>query len=176
MKKLFCLLLALCLLLSLAACGGDGSDTTAGSNAAGENSDQTPDEPGYVFTYKNTEIAMHAEAGPILTALGEAKSYTEEASCAFDGLDKTYFYGSFYLQTYPQGDKDYVYSLWLMDDSVQTPEGIYIGATQAQVEQVYGADSFNGDNAFILTKGACKLTIILDSGAVSSIQYDAVMG
>ncbi len=174
MKKIFCLLLALCLMLALAACGGDSGSTTTAPE--GDSNIQGNTEPGYVFTYNGTDVVMNASAEEILTALGEAKSCTEEASCAFEGLDKTYYYGSFYLQTYPLEGKDYIYSLWLMDDSVQTPEGIFIGATKAQVEAAYGADSFNGDNAYILAKGASRLTIILESGLVSSIQYDAIVG
>ena len=90
---------------------------------------------------------------------------------AFDGLDKSYYYGSFYLETYPQGDKDFVYGWWFADDSVATPEGIYIGSTQAQVEKAYGSDGYNGSNAYTVNKEAGMLTIILDNGAVSSIQY-----
>ena len=126
-------------------------------------------------TIRGVDVLMNAEAAPVLEALGEPVSFTEEASCAFTGMDKTYNYGGFFLQTYPIGDKDYIYSVWLMDDSSTTPEGIYIGATQAEVEAAYGADSFNGSNAYILTGTTSTLTIILTDGVVSSIQYDAVV-
>ena len=80
-----------------------------------------------------------------------------------------------YLETFPQDGKDYVFGLWFADDSVATKEGIYIGATQAQVEAAYGADNFNGANGYELTKGETKLTIILQDGVVSSIQYSIVI-
>ncbi len=173
MKKLISLILVLTMALTLAACGNGGNETTPPAKDPAEGPVIT--DPGYTFKVDTTEIAMHAPAAPVLDALGEAMSYTEEASCAFEGLDKTYYYGSFYLTTYPIGDEDFVYSLWLVDDSMSTPEGIYIGATQAEVEAAYGADGFNGSNAYVITKGLCKLTIILDGGSVSSIQYDAVV-
>ena len=170
MKKLLILLLALIMVASLAACGGETPSDTKGT----EPNNATPAE-GFVFNYKGTKIAIHAEAAPILAALGEAKSYTESASCAFEGLDKTYYYGSFYLDTYPKGEKDYVYGFWFADDSVSTEEGIYIGATKAQVEKAYGAAAFNGSNAYNITKGDNILTIILENDVVTSIQYSLVL-
>lgn len=191
MKKTIALLFAAAFTLSFAACvssGAQGSNTNVtkedpvvfaqASESVESSATETMDnsnDPGFIFTYNGVEIAMHADAADILTQLGEPKSYTEEASCAFDGLDKTYYFGSFYLQTYPKGDNDFVYCVWLVDDSVETAEGIYIGATQAEVANAYGAECFNGSNAFILSSGMTTLTIILTDGTVSSIQYDAAI-
>lgn len=142
--------------------------TACGSGAA-------PEETGFAFTYSGTRIQINGEAGPVVAALGEPKSYTEEASCASDGLSKTYYYGSFYLLTYPMDGRDYVYSLWFVDDAVATEEGIRIGSTQAEVEAAYGAGGFDGTNTYVLTKADTKLTLILTGGIVSSIQYAAAV-
>lgn len=190
MKKIISLMLVLAMACTLAACGGAATEAPAATSAPVSNGtvvsngapvennapvEAAPAGDAFTFTYGGTKIAMNAEAGPIVEALGEAKKYTEEESCAFEGLDKTYYYGSFYLQTYPEGDKDYVYCLWLVDDSVETEEGIYIGASQADVEKAYGAENFNGKNAFVITSGDCTLTVILENGVVNSIQYNAVI-
>ncbi len=175
MKKLLSLALALMLVLTMAACGGETPAETTAPVSGGTLTPATPDAASWKYTVQGVDVMMHADAAPILAALGEPISYTEEASCAFTGLDKTYYYGGFYLQTYPIGDADYVYSLWLVDDSSTTPEGVYIGATQAEVEAAYGTEAFNGSNAFILTGTTSTLTIILDGGVVSSIQYDAIV-
>lgn len=170
MKKIFALVLALMLVMTMAACGGETAPETTEPKVQGPTQ---PDAGSWKYSVRGVEVMMHAEAAPVLSALGEPVSYTEEASCAFTGLDKTYYYGGFYLQTYPLNDVDYIYSLWLVDDSSTTPEGIYIGASQAEVEAAYGAESFNGSNAYILKGTTSTLTIILTDGAVSSIQYDA---
>lgn len=186
MKKIIALLLALTMVLCLCSCGNvvkeGGTTTPAQPLPAGESGPTETTEPetvpaddDYVFTYQGTDIVMNAPAADIIAALGDPKSYTEETSCAFVGLDKTWFFGSFYLQTYPMEDVDYIYCLWIVDDSVETPEGIYIGATQAQVEEAYGAEAYNGSNAYIITGENSRLTIILENGVVSSIQYDAVI-
>ena len=173
MKKLISLILVLMLAMSMAACGGETPETTAPS--ANDMAPVTPAADAWGYTVQDVKIEMHAPAAPVLEALGEPVSYTEEASCAFTGLDKTYYFGGFYLQTYPLNDVDYIYSLWLVDDSSTTREGIYIGATQAEVEAAYGAEGFNGSNAYIMTSETATLTIIMADGVVSSIQYDAVV-
>ena len=175
MKKIFALILALTMVFALAACGGETAPETTEAPAPALDAPTLPDPASWKYTVQGVEILMHAPAAPVLEALGEPVSYTEEASCAFTGLDKTYFFGGFYLQTYPIDDADYIYSVWLVDDSSETPEGIYIGASQAEVEAAYGTEGFNGDNAYIMSGTTSTLTIIMDSGVVSSIQYDAVI-
>ena len=170
MKKIITLLLAALMLVSLCACGDDGSaDPTTPQGP-------TPNENGFVLNYKGQQLRIHADFAPILAALGQPVTYNESSSCAFDGLDKTYYYGNLYIDTYPVGDKDYIYDFWFADDSISTAEGIYIGATKAQVEAAYGTECFNGNNAYIITKADESLTIILEDGVVTSIQYSLVLG
>lgn len=160
MKKISVLLLAAMMLLSLMGC---------------DSSDPTPQQGNFTFTYNGTQIMLNSDAAPVIDALGEPKSYTEEPSCAFDGLDKTYYYGSFYLSTYPLDGKDYVYSIWFVDDSVSTEGGIRIGNTQGEVEAVYSTDCFHGTNAYTQVKEDSRLTILLTDGLVSSIQYEVIV-
>lgn len=180
MKKTIIFMLLTCMLL--AGCGNTSSheattvpvetDAVAAQTTAPVNETEAPaGEAQFSLVYNGTEIKLHAPAAPIVEALGEPKKYTESASCAFDGLDKTYYYGSFYLDTYPQGEEDFVYGWWFADDSLATAEGIYIGASQAAVEAAYGADTFNGNNAYTVKQEDGMLTIILEEGIVTSIQY-----
>lgn len=174
MKKLLIVVLAVCMLLSMAACGTNNAPagTVGGNNGGSETTTPSvPAEDDFIFEYKGTKISFHAPAAPIVAALGEPVKYTESTSCAFEGLDKSYYYGSFYLETYPKGEEDFVYGWWFADDSVATEEGIYIGATQAEVEKAYGTECYNGTNAFVVNKDAGSLTVILEDGLVSSIQY-----
>ena len=173
MKKLLALVLALIMVLSLAACGTPEPTTPQGTTP---NVGNPGDPNAYHFTYNGTDIRLNGDMEAILNALGEPKSYTEETSCAFEGLDKTYKYDSFVIQTYPKADRDYVYMFWFLDDLVKTPEGVKIGDTQAAVEAAYGSDAYNGRNAYILKKDTYSMTVILNEGVVSSIQYTIVIG
>ena len=129
---------------------------------------------GFVFTYKGTDIQIDALVDPIVTALGEADSYFESESCAFQGLDKVYTYGSVVISTYPLDGVDYVYSIELKDDTVETPEGIYIGSAKADVDAAYGTPDSQTDSAYIYTKGNSQLNIIFNGDAVASIIYISV--
>ena len=167
MKKLIAILLAAAMLLCFAGCQPAETENPGSQT-------KEPVQDSYSFTYNGTKIALHAPAAPIIEALGEAKTYSESTSCAFEGLDKQYGYGSFYLETYPLGDKDYVYGWYFVDDMVENAEGICIGSTKADVEAAYGAENYNGTNAFEMTKGSGKLTIILENDVVTSVQYAIV--
>ena len=174
MKKIIATVLAICLMFCFAAC--QSTTTNDQPQQGGNNNPGTVEATSnFSFTHKGVEIKLSQPAEPIIEKLGEPMKYTESASCAFDGLDKSYYYGSFYLETYPQGDKDFVYGWWFADDSVSTPEGIYIGATKAEVETAYGAENFNGTNAYTVKDGNGTLTIILDKDVVTSIQYNLIV-
>lgn len=164
MRKSTILLFVLCYIVSLAGCRSTELAKNPPVNVS-----------GCAFSYNGIAIAMNAEAAPILAALGEPESYAEQTSCAFDGLDKTYFYGSFYLTTYPKDGRDYIYRLWFADDLVSTAEGIHIGDSRSRVEEVYGSGSLSSSNAYTLTSGEAEITILITGGVVSSVQYEAKM-
>ena len=165
MKKIIAMLLAMAMLLCFAACQSNETEAPGSKE---------PVQDSFTFTYKGTKIALHAPAADVVAALGEPKTYSESTSCAFEGLDKSYGYGSFYLETYPIGDKDYVYGWYFVDDMVENDEGICIGSSLEDVKQAYGEENFNGTNTFVIKRGSGVLTIILDMASVSSIQYSIV--
>ena len=184
MKKIICLISAVVVAaVLLTACDSGNSKKTETQTEAQTTAQQGSETPTigpaadrYTLVYKGTNIMMKAEAAAICEALGECKSYNEETSCAFDGLDKSYTYTSFILTTYPDGDIDRINSVTLLDDTVSTVDGISIGDTKEKVESVYGADSFNGVNAYIMTEGQAQLAILIDTTTekVNSIQYTAL--
>ena len=163
MKKIIAMLLALSLVFCLAAC-----TTTP------ETPDNKPAEEGFSITYNGTKIGLDYLMADVLVGLGEAVTYTESPSCAFDGLDKTYGYQSLNIQTYTRDGEDYVYCFWFVDDlhnDAKTAEGICIGSAKADVDAAYGSENYNGTNAYQISKGKGQLTIILENDLVSSIQY-----
>ena len=148
----------------LAACGGtsDSKETTAAASGG--------KTEGYTFTYKGTTLYMGQDAS-VLEKLGDYKDYSETPSCAFEGNDKQYYYGSFYVCVGTLNGKELIDNIWFADDTVETDEGLCIGDSKDKVEELYGADGFNGINAYVYEKDGHKLTIIINSDEVSSIQY-----
>ncbi len=171
MKKLILTVLMCSAIFTLAACGSDETDSTeAGTSAsAGTSSD------GYTFTVDGITIAMHENAADIIEALGDPVNYTEAASCAFEGLDKTYTYSDFILRTYPNGDEDYVYGIDILSDMVETEEGLTIGDSTEDVEDLYPGAAADSTGAYVIESGDMYLDIRTTDGTVTAIYYTATL-
>ena len=130
---------------------------------------------GYAFIYHDVVIEIDADAASILEELGEANSYFEAASCAFNGLDKMYTYSSFELDTYPVDDKDYVSMVLFKDDSIATAEGVSIGDPAEKVTEIYGEDAAKENGMLVYQKDGMKLCFIVENGSISSIEYQTTV-
>ena len=154
--------------------GQAGQDSQAPESGAGSGTQDhagASGETGYTFSYNGTAIEMDADASPVLEKLGEPASYFEAASCAFEGLDKTYTYNGFELDTYPNGDKDQVSAVVLKDDSVATLEGICIGDSREKLLEAYPDGGTEECGMIIYKKAGMKLIFILQDDEVKSIEY-----
>ncbi len=128
-------------------------------------------QKGYLFLYKDVTVSVDANMKPILEKLGEPVSYFEAASCAFEGLDKIYTYSDFEIDTYPQGEEDFVSAIILKNDVVTTAEGIYIGCSRDEVTAAYGTDYSEKGSMVVYEKDGMKLCFLFDNETVASIQY-----
>lgn len=181
MKRTLISMLLLALIFTLTACGGeDRSSPQVPDAAAPAEASDAPAAPApaadskYVLTYRDCPLPMNAEFAPLLDFLGEPDSYFEAASCAFDGLDKTYTYAGVEIITYPDGERDYISSVRLLDGSVSTPEGITIGSTQEEVAAAYGEDFQELGTQYVYEDGDTRLSILFEDGAAVSVEYTAL--
>ncbi|MGF7145665.1 putative small lipoprotein YifL [Anaerotaenia torta] len=179
MKKLL-ILIAVALLLT--GCGAKGTEGTKDAdkpavNNPGTEAPANPDNSQEGFSFENggVTVPMNVDAAPVVKSLGEPVEYFEAASCAFQGLDKIYYYNGFEVGTYPNGDKDYVSYVNLLDDSVATDKGIYLGSTKEDVIAAYGEDFTAEGSSMVYRLGETKLTFILEDDAVASITYAAIV-
>lgn len=130
---------------------------------------------GYVFRHNDVVVEIDAEAAPILEQLGEANSYFETPSCAFEGIDKQYTYGSFELDTYPAGEKDCVSGVIFKDDSITTPEGVGIGDSREKMLEAYGGSGSEEMGMTVYRKDGMKLCFILEEDSIISIEYKTTL-
>ncbi len=166
MKKILLVILSVVLTLSLASCLAPADN--------GGNGGKPAKDSKYFFTVAskdNYAVKIDADMADVLAVLGEPLKYFEAASCAFDGLDKTYTYAGYIILTRPDGKKDYVNSIQLTDDSVQTPEGAYIGMTADAVKGIYGNPAEETATLISYTDGNTTLNFVLKDAKVISIEY-----
>lgn len=126
---------------------------------------------GYAFIYDGVVIEMDADAEPIIEQLGEPDFYFEAPSCAFEGIDKIYTYGSFELDTYPTDEKDYVSTVIFKDDTIATSDGIGIGDPVEKMEEVYGTDWTDENGMYVYEKDGMKLCFIVEDDHIVSVEY-----
>lgn len=185
MKRILISMLLPALLFTLAACGGSESkpspqlpDAAASAEKSDAPTAAAAPAPAagsrYVLTYQGCPLPMNAEFAPLLDFLGEPDRYFEAASCAFDGLDKTYTYAGVEIVTYPDGERDYISSVRILDGSVSTPEGITIGSTQEDAAAAYGEDFQELGTQYVYEDGDARLSILFENGAAISVEYTAL--
>jgi len=173
------LLAALSAALMLVACGPadlpDTSDTTAAPVA-----EQTePTAPPAVYGFTVSDTLLYAGADPaVLTALGQPQDLLEAPSCTHAGMDRVYYYAGFEVNTQPTAaGGEVIVSVYLTDDSVTTPEGLYIGATLDAVKAAYGEPAKQADGLCSYAKTDGGVTgqvnfVIGADGTVTSIYYN----
>lgn len=178
----------------LTACGASSDDVkriekeaadtavTDTAQTTEESSEDTTEEAapatadsGYIYHAETAagaiDVSVDMPMETVLAALGEADSYFEAKSCAFDGLDKMYTYGHFEIDTYPSEAGDMVSAVYLTDDLTGTPEGLYIGSSIEDMESIYGTDYEVNGSEYIYKSGDMSLKIQITHSKVSYITY-----
>ncbi len=172
-KKSLVLLTAMTMAFALTACGG--SDKAAdGTTAAPAAQEGTQTGSGYSFKSGSTTIAMNVPAADILSALGEPSDKYEAESCAFQGMDRTYTYPGYTVDTYENNGVETILHVTFQDDTVSTPEGLAIGQNVDKAKELYGDAGEDNGSSITYTKDGTKLIVFYENGTISQIQYEAI--
>lgn len=185
MKKLIAMLLCVLMLLSLAACGAEEESNadlviTRGTEAAeetdaveeGTEADQTVSDGPFVFVYEGVKL-MPGQAFDD-SILPEAESVTVVPSCALEGTDNLYNYGSFELTAMDDGYGEDIYSIYFIDPNLTTPEGLALADDESKIVELYGEDYEQDGSSYVYTRESTMLVIITQDGVVTSIEYRLV--
>ena len=92
MKRIFVLLVALVLALSLVSCDKDGGN----NNNSNGNIEAVNDVTFYIL-YEDVKIELGADAKEVIEKLGTAKSESEMGACGDQGTVTKYVYDNFEL-------------------------------------------------------------------------------
>ena len=164
-KRLICLLLVMLMVVALIACTPDDQAQTDGGSAL-------------KFEYNGVSMAPGDDFADIGSKLGDPDGYYEAASCAFDGKDKIYTFGSVQISVSPMDGKDIIYMITLLDDSLTTPEGIRVGDDKASVIATYGEQGTDKGSSLTYNSEKTDLVLLIRDDCVTSVQYryvDAVI-
>lgn len=190
MKRMIAVLLSLLMLFALTACGepADKTETPTGTvadnttavedttteedtTAAAEDTTAGSDEqePGFVFTFEGVELTPGQAFDA--AALPEENSVYQVPSCAIEGTDNVYNYGTIEVTAFDDGNGEVIYSVYIMDANTPTNEGLYIGDTLDHIVAAYGEDYTREGNQITYQKGDTLLIIILGGEYVQSIDF-----
>lgn len=164
---------------------GSGEARQADSGAADEAKGGTADESkgggddstsalkGYVFETDGQKIAVDMDMSAVEKQLGEPVKYFEEPSCAAEGIAKIYTYAGFEIDTYPDQGKDLIQSIFLMDDTVATAEGVDLSMTKDDVIAIYGNGYTEEGNCITYEKDGMKLSFFWSEEGLDQISYNS---
>lgn len=160
---------------ALTGCGSGtdpvkGGDKTNEQDKTSSGSDEN-NQAGYLFEINGVTLGVDMDMNELTSRLGDAKSVFEAPSCAAQGTAYVYSYGSFEVETYPDGSKNLIAYIILKDDTVATAEGIDLSKTRADIIKAYGEPGEDSDSRLTYEKGGMKLNFILNGEDITSIEY-----
>ena len=162
MKKLAILLLAALLLM---ACGAkdDPNAVFVDPNAV-----QGGGYGDLYFEADGVRFGIFDEAEPVLSALPQYRSTFTGESCAFDNADISYFYAGFRIIVNEIDGVNRITAINVEDDTVKTPQGLYIGMPEAEAAAAFPKLLESDWN---LIDGTALLSVTMNDGVVASIVY-----
>lgn len=177
MKSVAVVALSMMTALSLAGCGSEpqqdnpgGGTNVQGTAQPGTGAkDGKTESAGYLFKINGVSVGVDMNMEDL--KLGEAKSRYEAPSCAGQGTAYVYDFGSYEIETYPEGSKNLIAYIILKDDTVATAEGIDLSNTKADIIKTYGTGYKESDNRMTYEKDGMKLNFILNGEDIASIEY-----
>lgn len=121
------------------------------------------------FEADGVRFGVFDAADDVFSALPQNSGTFVGTSCAFaDSQDTFYTYDGFQIMTNVY-DVERVTAITIADDTVRTPQGVYIGMTVSDAENALGMEAQTG--GFLQTEGTCTLSVVVQDGVVTAIQY-----
>lgn len=184
MKRILALILALVLTMCLFACGDSGNadleitrdETVTASGSETETTEETEteedvqvEEGAYSFTAEGVELIPGAAFDA--SKMPEPQSTFTVPSCALEGTDNVYSYGTFEVTAYNEGNGEFIYSVYLFDANISTNEGLSVGDNKDKVIEIYGDNYTDNNGEFTYKKGNTLLVIVFQNDMVLSIDF-----
>ena len=145
-----------------------GNEEKQDSEASNQSNDKK--ENGiFSFIYEGVKLTP----GEVFeqSMLGEASGISERETCAFGEKARVYNYEMFELETYVEGEKEFIYSIYFIDPNLPTTEGLCLGDTVDDMKALYGENYEMEGSSYDYSGGDTMLAIITQNDVVMSIEY-----
>ena len=124
----------------------------------------------FSVNYNGVEVTPGTEFNE--DAIEEEATFSEIPSCAFEGTDKVYTYSGMEITVATIDNKDTVYSVYFIDDSVETEEGVKIADSKEKMIEKYGENyTITLETKYTYTSGNVELSFIIENDMITSIEY-----
>ena len=164
MKKASVILIAV-MLLMLCACGAEEPQP----------SEEPEIEAAYdklYFASGDVKFGIFDDADSVISALGEPQGTFEADSCAYQGKDYFYYYDGFELTANDVDGKMLITGIRVSDDTVKTPQGIYIGMAVDEALELLDCEYEQSGEVYRVSEGSTVLLLnVGDDGTLSAIEY-----
>ncbi len=170
MKRTAILILALMLLAAL-GCGANGTDDP---NAVfiDPNAVHGGEYGELYFELNGVRFGIYDEAEAVLSALPAYRSTFTGKSCAFESEDVSYFYAGFTIMTNEIDGTDRITGIKIDDDTVKTPQGLYIGMSAEDAAAAFPAAK---EADWSYADGTALLSVTIADDVVKGIVYTPVI-
>lgn len=143
--------------------GGDETDLNDGINSS------TETKVDYKFLYSGIDVTPGLDFDS--SSINETASKSTITSCAFAGLDNVYTYNNVEITTNKNEDKEMIYSVYLLDDTLETPEGIKVTDEKNDMISAYGNDYTEDGGIYTYSSDEVKLNFTINNDVIVGIEY-----
>jgi len=190
MKKTIAILLVLALTAGFTACGGSApaptqsnvpqnteapkpQQTEAPAQNVPEETEAVSNAPvnNVVYAFTHDGITLTPGTAFDTAALPAADFVYQVPSCAFEGTDNVYSYGTYEVTAYDEGKGEFIYSIYLADPNITTAEGLALGDDVSRITELYGPNCVVADNQYTYLGRGTQLVIVVNNDFVASIEY-----
>ncbi len=169
MKRTAILLLALLLLLSFGCKEADDPNAVF----VDPNAVRGGEYGELYFEANGARFGIYDETEAVLSALPAYRSTFTGQSCAFETEDVSYFFAGFEITANEIDGTSRVTAIRLDDDTVKTPQGLYIGMSEEDAISAFPA-LYEAD--WNLVDGTALLSVTIVDGAIYGVTYTPAIG
>lgn len=166
-KKLITVLLAAMLVFAFTACNNKAVDTSSEDNG----------NISKVSEFSFVVDGVTVTPGKIMPTekLPEPQAVSKVPSNAFEGTDDVYFFGDYEITAHIEGGENEVYSVYFINSSVSTAEGLSLGDTREKMVELYGENYQANDKECIYKGEKTELCVIVQDNIVISIEMRRIV-